>query len=310
MHRIDGPGATVDGKFTEGNPAAGVPATVVTAAWMTDVQEELISVLSTAGIAPVKGTQDQLLKAIRTIASGVVGQVRNLKMSVTAASASATLTADEVIVETALGGLRYCLPSFSKTINLATTGVGGMDTGTAPASGWVAVYAIFNPVTGVSGLLAVNATGINMPNIYAGGNMPAGFTASALLSVWATTAASLFVAAFQIDRKISFFQVQVLNTATQQASLTTIAITNAVPQNAKFASFLMSCTSTAIASITCVIAGSSSNIGQRNMSVAPSTGINLSAADVPLVAAQNVNYLATVTAGTMSLQIYVTDYTI
>lgn len=65
MHRIDGPGATVDHRFTEGDPVGGVPATVVTAAWLNDIQEELANLLAAAGIDPVKGTQNQVLKAIR-----------------------------------------------------------------------------------------------------------------------------------------------------------------------------------------------------------------------------------------------------
>jgi hypothetical protein len=64
MHRIDGPGATADNKFTEGDPVGGVQATVVTDDFLNDVQEELMSVLTAAGVAPVKGTQDQVFKAL------------------------------------------------------------------------------------------------------------------------------------------------------------------------------------------------------------------------------------------------------
>ncbi|ONH52821.1 hypothetical protein SAMN04490182_4547 [Pseudomonas cedrina] len=64
MHRIDGPGATVDNKFTEGDPVGGIQATVVTDDFLNDVQEEFISVLAAAGVTPVKGTQDQVLQAI------------------------------------------------------------------------------------------------------------------------------------------------------------------------------------------------------------------------------------------------------
>lgn len=64
MHRIDGPGATVDNKFTEGDPVGGIQATVVTDDFLNDVQEELISVLTAGGVEPVKGTQDQVLQAI------------------------------------------------------------------------------------------------------------------------------------------------------------------------------------------------------------------------------------------------------
>ncbi|PTU03331.1 hypothetical protein DBR45_07650, partial [Pseudomonas sp. HMWF031] len=87
MHRIDGPGATVDNKFTDGDPLSGVPATVVTDDWLNEIQEEVISVLTAGGIAPAKGTQNQLLAAIQVVlgtaitnASNVVGVSRNAKM--------------------------------------------------------------------------------------------------------------------------------------------------------------------------------------------------------------------------------------
>lgn len=67
MHRIDGPGATAGNLFTEGNPALGVPATVVTDDIMNDIQEEIISPIEDQGIALVKGTQNQLLAAIKSL---------------------------------------------------------------------------------------------------------------------------------------------------------------------------------------------------------------------------------------------------
>ena len=191
MHRIDGAGATVDNKFTDGDPVGGVQATVVTDEWLNDVQEELMSILTAGGITPVKGTQDQVLKAIRTLSVGVIGSARNVKMSVAAASASATITADQIFVGTSLSGQVYRLASLSKSINLATTGAGGMDTGTAPASGYVAIYAIYNPTTATSALLATNATSSIVGEVYGGANMPAGYTASALVAVWPTNASGL-----------------------------------------------------------------------------------------------------------------------
>lgn len=64
MHRIDGPGATVDKKFTEGDPAGGVQATVVTDDWLNDVQENIMKVLAAAGVTPVKGRDQDLLDAL------------------------------------------------------------------------------------------------------------------------------------------------------------------------------------------------------------------------------------------------------
>lgn len=74
MHRIDGPGATAENRFTDGDPVAGTPATVVTDDFMNDVQEELISILAAAGVTPVKGTQNQLLQSIYKLAQNQVAQ--------------------------------------------------------------------------------------------------------------------------------------------------------------------------------------------------------------------------------------------
>lgn len=67
MHRIDGTGATVDGMFTEGNPAEGVPATTVTAAWLNDQQESLCNIVEEAGETPQKGNFTQLYLAIKKL---------------------------------------------------------------------------------------------------------------------------------------------------------------------------------------------------------------------------------------------------
>lgn len=67
MHRIDVPSATADHQFTEGSPAGGVPATTVSAAWLNDVQEELINILAAADVAPVKGEQNQVLQALQAL---------------------------------------------------------------------------------------------------------------------------------------------------------------------------------------------------------------------------------------------------
>ena len=67
MHRIDAPGATIDNKFTEGNPSQGIPATQVSDDWLNDVQEEIANVIEAEGITLVKGTQNQLLAALNTL---------------------------------------------------------------------------------------------------------------------------------------------------------------------------------------------------------------------------------------------------
>ncbi len=72
MHRIDSVGS-VSGKFTEGNPAGGQKATRVSAAWLNDVQENLVDIISFANIALVKGDSAQLRQAVLALVAGVVG---------------------------------------------------------------------------------------------------------------------------------------------------------------------------------------------------------------------------------------------
>lgn len=70
MHRIDGPGATVDNKFTDGDPVGGVQATMVTDDWLNDVQENIMAVLVAAGVAPTKGRAADLLDSIKKLTPG------------------------------------------------------------------------------------------------------------------------------------------------------------------------------------------------------------------------------------------------
>lgn len=65
-----------------------------------------------------------LAAAVSANSEALIGSARNLSMYVATASATATLTADEIIVGSALGGLKYTVAGFNKTINLATTGAG------------------------------------------------------------------------------------------------------------------------------------------------------------------------------------------
>lgn len=166
--------------------------------------------------------------------TGVVGTSRNAKMNIAAASASATFTADELIVQTALGGRQYKIAKLNKTLNLAIVGAGGMDIGAVSASGFVAIYAIFNPLTRDSALLAVNlAAAAVAPEVYSGANMPGGFTASALVSVW-LVAGSKFTMGIQTGRHIVTASNQVFSaTSVIPATPTGLSLSAYIPANAK-----------------------------------------------------------------------------
>lgn len=247
--------------------------------------------------------------------TGVVGSARNLRMVVTSPSSSATLTADEIIVQTALGGVRYCMSSQTRAINLATNGAGGMDTGAAPSNGWVAVYMIYNPTAGLSALLGVNATSVTAPSIYGGANMPAGYTASALVSVWRTNGSGQFAAGVQVDRTVSKDTAVALNSTTNQASYTALGISSAAPRNAVSISGSLSVGNIATVSQTTTldVASDSSGVGSQiaTFSATSSSGFQV----VPpfshllLAAVQTMYYKATTNAGTATYVVNVSSYT-
>ncbi|MGP2426529.1 hypothetical protein V1954_14830 [Yersinia sp. 2538 StPb PI] len=306
--------ADINGEFTDGNVAGGVPPTILPAEWFNTIQRELINILTAADIEPDSDKFDQVATAVSKLITdggflktannlveiknvgaaaiaatlsnlglsdvahlpqltGVIGTSRNAKMSVTAASATATFTADELIVQESLGGRQYKLTSFNKTINLATIGAGGMDTGTAPATGFVALYAIYNPTTQVSALLAVNATSAVVPEICAG-IMPANYTASALVSVWATTAARLLNIGFQRGRKINIPRIVVITTTTPPSTATSLSLATAVPKNAIEVSGYASIAGASLNSSIIVLSANSNAAGLIQVSAAFSATTN------------------------------------
>jgi hypothetical protein len=309
MHRIDGAGATVDNKFTDGDPVGGIQATLVTDDWLNDVQEELMSILAAGAVTPVKGTQNQVLRAIRSLSAGVVGSTVNLKMTVATATASALVTADEIIVGAALGSQVYRVASYSKSINLATTGAGGMDTGAAPVNGWVALYAIFNPTSGVSSILAVNSPNALMPTVYGGANMPAGYTASALLTVVPTNAIGQFKPVSVKGRDV-FTNLVTLYSGSASVANNPIAIAGAVPGNAVSIFGEMSAGSSGVSSLSLTIFPDASQVGQQNLTFVAAAGqaMTVNYANLPLTIAQQIMFTSQSTAGTPTYNIYSSGY--
>jgi hypothetical protein len=70
VHRIDAEG-NVAGLFTEGDPGQAIPATVVSAAWSNDLQEEICNLLEAMGITLVKGNRTQLRDACVSAATAL-----------------------------------------------------------------------------------------------------------------------------------------------------------------------------------------------------------------------------------------------
>lgn len=242
--------------------------------------------------------------------SGVNGTSRKVTASVTAAGTSATWTADEIVVETALGGSQLLLTSYSQACNLATTGAGGMDTGAAPASGFVSIYAIAKS-DGTKNILACNVT-TSSGSIYAGANMPAGYTYSALLSTWPTNGSNQFVVGYQYERTVYFVNTQALHNGVA-TTYTSISLSSLIPSNARRVLGNLGVT-TAGASGVAAIASSTTGIAEF-IAGGPANGntINNFAASgsqflVPIITSQTIYYKSSA-AGT-DVEVWVSGYTI
>lgn len=65
------------GEFAEGNPAAGVPATLIKASWLNAIQRELVALVLGAGISLNASDDSQVLKAVKALA-GVAADFNKL----------------------------------------------------------------------------------------------------------------------------------------------------------------------------------------------------------------------------------------
>ncbi|WP_244255648.1 hypothetical protein [Burkholderia vietnamiensis] len=257
-----------------------------------------------------QATQSQHAPQMAQVA-GVVGSMRNGKMYVAAASATAAYTADEIVVETVLGGIRYCLANFNKTINLAATGAGGMDTGSAPANGYVGLYAIYNPTTTTQALLAVNATSAAAPSVYGGANMPTGYTASALLTVVPTNGSGQFAPVLVRDRNVGIPIKTALTTNTVQGTLTSLSIASIVPQNAISVAGELSIASTSTSTVALTVASDANPLYQQNTTASVgTTGYVANYANVFLSEPQTIYWGSSNSVGTPTYKIYISSYTV
>ncbi|WP_427183518.1 hypothetical protein ACL598_16765 [Bordetella bronchialis] len=254
------------------------------------------------------GLEAKLRRAIAGYVATPVGASADAAMSLPSAAASATFSASQVCVGTSIGGSRFLLSNYSQSLNLTTTGAGGMDTGSAPTNGFVAIYAIYNPLTGTRSILAANATAAVAPEVYAGGNMPAGYTASALISVWGTNASGQLVIGTQVGRRIGFTDSVVLNTSTVQGTPTAITVP-AIPRNAKTAGGSLIISAAVSGNLQLFVYDSDSNTGQRAI-VVSSTGLRASFDGVCIKTPQTIRWSSANSGATsQNFQILLSNYT-
>ena len=238
----------------------------------------------------------------------VVGDSRNAAITITAAATVATFTADQLVVEDSTGS--YLLKNVNDSINLANVGVGGMDTGAAPTNGFLAIYEIFNPTSKTTGLLGRNATTAKANEVYDGQNMPAGYTASALVSVWRVSAGKLVVG-YQEGRRIHTSWGPLLNDTTQKGTLTALSIAGYVPMNAKTLSGQLIASPAATGGVAMDVAGTIDGIGGKYYNAYLSAGSSGQApfSDMPLIVPQTLYYIATSSSATAQFQVLASGYT-
>lgn len=224
--------------------AAGTNTTGIPTLNINGLGAKNITRNGTAGIVPgdirsgsvvmvtYDGTQFQITGIIG--ASGVIGYGRNVNSVLVNQGPTIPLTADEIILQDALGGVPYKFKNVSLNNNISAAGLNGFDSGTAPANGFAAVYWIYNPTTGVLGTLSTNATSVKAPEIYAGGAAPSGFTVSALAAVLPLGTVNFTYAPFVLtDRKVDFLIATILS-GSSFIGVGTARTSTAIPLNARF----------------------------------------------------------------------------
>jgi len=235
--------------------------------------------------------------------AGVVGSVRNLRASLATAGTSLTITADEVVVESALGGLRYYVPNLNASVSTTVTGALGGVVGTAlTADGYAGVY-VGIAATGTAGLF-INTAGTTtlLPNVAA--SPPANVIASALVSVWPLNGSTQFAPTFQVDRDIAITNAQVATTTAVVGSFTAVSISNVVPANARAVSGLLTASGVSVQNVFVSASGVPSGFNFKECLIsAPSVATPGSASTTPfndlmLSVAQTLYWAAGDTAAT------------
>jgi hypothetical protein len=107
----------VNGRFVDEDPIAGTPGSLVPSAWGNGVTQEILSVISSVGLAPSEADNTQLLKAIKlmmTKASPMLSLVKNF-------TASKALTSEDlglILVSGASETITLTLPAVDATLGI------------------------------------------------------------------------------------------------------------------------------------------------------------------------------------------------
>lgn len=270
-----------------------------------------VSSIASAGSV---GSVNTLTGAVTLIP--VAGDARNLKIARGSATTLA-VTYDQVVTATTLSGIPYTEANGSHTLTISGTGANGMDTGSAPTSGFLCVYAISKGDNATYAVLGVNAATNSCPTIYPGANMPAGYTSSGLIGIWPTNGSAQIIAGTQYGRKFYNQAPVSVFSGTGPASLTTQSVSTAVPAAAKTCDVIVGNNGVSGNNYIWSIAGDSTGTGLKEVHSSQSTFTNTagtlplswsaSLPDIPLLTAQTI-FIQEVQTRTNDV-VYVTSYT-
>jgi hypothetical protein len=121
MRRISGLTATVDSKFTNGNPATAVPATIAEDWWLNNVQESIATAVEAAGLAlpigaPSIGVPDDFTLLKRAIL--ILTNSQNIFQAVVGSAAGCThATLAEALADASVLAGSRILVTASEAIN-------------------------------------------------------------------------------------------------------------------------------------------------------------------------------------------------
>lgn len=106
--------------------------------------------------------------AATPVLSGISGVASNLRMSAVGTNAVVTISADEICVKNSAGSQKVLQNVSIASLNLAASGLNGLDTASLAANTWYACYVIWNPATNTVGSVASTS--------YTAPSLPAGYT--------------------------------------------------------------------------------------------------------------------------------------
>lgn len=235
----------------------------------------------------------------------------NVRASIPAASVSATFNATTVTMNVGLNGRVYEAAGFSQAVNLSTVGAGGMDVGPAPVSGFVAIYAIYNPTTNTRAILAKNATLAAQTEVYTGANMPAGFTASALLAVLPTNASSQFKVCAVNNRRVAIQSTQVFSSSTGGLVVQSFSAAAAIPFNAIDITGGITNSSTVASNIGLTLNSTTAQLSTQNISSTVVAGGAINGNySMSVIVPQTLYVSTTNSAGTPTYTVSIVEYAI